>query len=771
MATAPSSIENHLPQEPAKPPRLLMLPAYAALFAACGMAAYVLAYHLDVTAFSIAYSVAFLLAIGATFIANHGKEGWRFGAQLVRFITVPVLLVIAMFGNSELFFTRSWLSDANSVVAGYIGLIMVGCILLIGLRVEGKTVPVAMPLVATMSLFGLLNLVLVDTIVQVGFLVFAAAGMFLVGYERVLMNWHKRRGNGRHSSAQNDESHSEAHMRLTARQFIGASAVWFAVFVVGALIAYTPLYTLLPGIMPTAALSRLSEASQKPFDWSSAPEQLEVRGGNHTLTERPVLKARIMQGVSSGLWRGRAYRNYVASSWKDDGDTDDEGQENFAKAYISGGRLTALPQIPTGAPRPIPKEQDGIREPDYNAMLAALNKGLVPKYGSAHLTTAEMKPIDTGTRVLYSAGLPVAMRALWSQIDININTGTPNTALPITQYPEAKYTVTGRSVEMTNSSTQARGLTADELKQWHDTIRLAPYLKVTDNAQNTRQLKNIARQILDKARSEGKNVDTPVSKAMAVGAYLHGTCLYALNSPITPSSEDGVLYFLQTTKSGACDMFASSMTLLLRSMDVPARLVTGYLEPDASEQDGEGILIRERDAHAWVEYYSPELGWVTHDPSAGTRLAEDSWMSRFKKSVADLFADKSGALLLFPIAGLLLLAVGLFWPQIEKRLGRAPTIGNADEAQRERIERAYTQAAQQVQRYAKTRAKTTAPRRALTSKELDDWLSRTELPAAARQEFAALTYLRSAARYGILPLEANEADIRASLQRLKAALK
>ncbi len=146
MATSPRTIEKISP--------LLILPAYAALFAACGMAAYVLGYHLDVTTFSIAYSIAFLLAISATFVANHGDEGLRFGAQLVRFVTVPVLLVIALLSNSELFFTRTWLSDANSVVAGYIGLIMVGCITLIGLRVEGKTIPVSMPLVATLSLFG-----------------------------------------------------------------------------------------------------------------------------------------------------------------------------------------------------------------------------------------------------------------------------------------------------------------------------------------------------------------------------------------------------------------------------------------------------------------------------------------------------------------------------------------------------------------------------------------------------------------------------------------
>ncbi len=749
-----------------------MLPAYGALFAATGMAAYVLAYHLDVTAFSIAYILAFLLAISATFIANHGDEGLRFGAQLVRFITVPVLLVIAMLGNSELFFTRTWLNDANSVVAGYIGLIMVGCIVLIGLRVEGKAVPVSMPLVATLSLFGLLNLVLVDTIVQVGFLVFTAAGMFLIGYERVLTNWQKRRYNETHNDAFADESRSEAHMRLTARQFIGASAVWFALFVAGALLAYTPLYALLPGIMPTSALNRISQATQKPFDWSSSPEQLEVRGGNHTLTERPVLKVRILEGDSPGLWRGRVYRNYIASSWKDDDELDANGEANFEQAYISGRRLTALPQRATTQWKPFSRNPDGIREPDLTEMLTGLNQTLVPQFGAARFVTATIEPVDVGTAALYSGGLPVKFRASWTAVKLNLNTGSIKANMPLITYPESKYTITGRSVEMTNASPQARGLTEGELKQWHADPHLAPYLKVTDDAATNQELLAIAQKILDDAQAGGKKVNTPVSRVMAVSAFLHQTCLYQLNSPVTPSSEDGVLYFLQNTKAGACDMFASSMTLLLRSMNVPARLVTGYLEPDATEQqDGASLLIRERDAHAWVEYYSPQLGWVAYDPSAGTHMADDSWFSRFKKTMTDFFSNKSGAILIFPIIGLLLLSAGLFWPQIEKRMGRAPLIGDSNEQQRERIERAYAQATRLVQRYAKTHIKTPLPRRALTPKELDDWLSRTDLPAAARQEFAALTYLRSAARYGILPPETAETDIRASLERLKQELK
>ena len=759
----------------------LVLPAYIALTIATGITAYVLGYHIDVTAFSFAYSAALLLALASTFMANHGPESSRFGATLVRFVTVPVLLLVSMFGHSELFFTRTWLSDANDVVAGYLGLVMVGCIVMIGLRVEGKPIPVSMPLVATLSLFGLLNLVLVDTIVQVGFLIFTAAGLFLIGYERLLLNWQRRRSSalsvGLQAGGVSDESHSEEHMRRTTRQFVGASAAWFAVFVGGALLAYIPLYAALPGIMPTTALGRLSQASQTQFDWSRSPRQLEVRGGTHTLTERPVMKIRRLIGDSPGLWRGRVYRNYVASSWKDE-----DRREDFAQA-ASRTRET----------RPFLEQQEIQSEV---ALLKQDTAALNPRFGMPRLMTAAIEPLVTNATMLYSPGSPVAMRASWKQVYINKHTGAVSThASPLT-YADPTYIITGRFIEKLAPSNKARGMSESELNAWRRNPARLPFLKVTNNAADDAQLKAIAQEILEAERRRGTPADTPVRKALAVNSYLHEHCFYSLNVPLTPSTEDGVLYFLKQSKVGACDMFASSMTLLLRAMDVPARLVTGYLEPDASEVDsetnsqvnsepnsatkGDGameagatkgeIIVRERDAHAWVEYYVPEMGWVSHDPSAGTRLAEDSWLSGFKKMLAQWQLAGRGAFVLIPLLGLLLLGAGLFWPQIEKHMGRAPLEGNESEQQRQRIELFYTQAARLLQRYARKK-RTPLPSRALTAQELDDWLSRTPLPETARQEFAALTYLRNAARYGAVPPEAKDKDLQASLNRLKQALR
>lgn len=71
-------------------------------------------------------------------------------------------------------------------------------------------------------------------------------------------------------------------------------------------------------------------------------------------------------------------------------------------------------------------------------------------------------------------------------------------------------------------------------------------------------------------------------------------------------------------RRGHCEFFAASLALMLRSLDIPCRLVGGYL---AIERDDAGTtLVRGKHAHAWVEVLDPDAGWMEVDPtpSAGT---------------------------------------------------------------------------------------------------------------------------------------------------------
>jgi transglutaminase-like putative cysteine protease len=72
--------------------------------------------------------------------------------------------------------------------------------------------------------------------------------------------------------------------------------------------------------------------------------------------------------------------------------------------------------------------------------------------------------------------------------------------------------------------------------------------------------------------------------------------------------------FLFDYKSGQCEYFASSMVLMLRSQGIPARLVTGFLGGEYNPFEGY-FIVRESNAHAWVEAWIDGEGWQIFDPT------------------------------------------------------------------------------------------------------------------------------------------------------------
>jgi transglutaminase-like putative cysteine protease len=71
-----------------------------------------------------------------------------------------------------------------------------------------------------------------------------------------------------------------------------------------------------------------------------------------------------------------------------------------------------------------------------------------------------------------------------------------------------------------------------------------------------------------------------------------------------------------TSKHGFCQQYSMTMAVVLRDLGVPARIVVGFLPGERSP--GSGLeVIRNTEAHAWVEVYFPGRGWVAFDPTAG----------------------------------------------------------------------------------------------------------------------------------------------------------
>lgn len=111
-----------------------------------------------------------------------------------------------------------------------------------------------------------------------------------------------------------------------------------------------------------------------------------------------------------------------------------------------------------------------------------------------------------------------------------------------------------------------------------------------------------------------KDAATPFQKAVAIERWLTaGDFDYTLNLPPLPPDHP-IDAFIHDTKTGHCELFASAMALMLRSVDVPARLATGY-RGGAYDPSDESYTVSADTAHVWVEVFFPQYGWVQFDPS------------------------------------------------------------------------------------------------------------------------------------------------------------
>jgi transglutaminase-like putative cysteine protease len=109
------------------------------------------------------------------------------------------------------------------------------------------------------------------------------------------------------------------------------------------------------------------------------------------------------------------------------------------------------------------------------------------------------------------------------------------------------------------------------------------------------------------------NLSSPFDKASAIALYLRTHYGYTLDLSGTPPA-DPLAYFLFTRRAGHCEYFASAMTVMVRSLGIPARYINGFLPGDYNDV-GNDYVIRASDAHSWVEVYFPGYGWITFDPT------------------------------------------------------------------------------------------------------------------------------------------------------------
>ncbi len=122
------------------------------------------------------------------------------------------------------------------------------------------------------------------------------------------------------------------------------------------------------------------------------------------------------------------------------------------------------------------------------------------------------------------------------------------------------------------------------------------------------RVKNLAHQLLD-------NIPNPYDRAETLETFLRSPPYsYSAQVKATPPGRDPVDYFLFDLKQDFCEYFASAMVVMLREVGVPARLVEGFTT-GTFDTASNAFVVREQDAHAWVEVYFPQYGWIEFEPT------------------------------------------------------------------------------------------------------------------------------------------------------------
>ena len=127
------------------------------------------------------------------------------------------------------------------------------------------------------------------------------------------------------------------------------------------------------------------------------------------------------------------------------------------------------------------------------------------------------------------------------------------------------------------------------------------------------QLPKLDPRIPDLAKQITAGARNPYDQAHSIEQYLRTHYGYTLDLTGPPPA-DPVAYFLFDKRAGHCEYFAAAMTVMLRSVGVPARYVNGFL-PGEYNSIGSDYIVRGSDAHSWVEVFFPGYGWITFDPT------------------------------------------------------------------------------------------------------------------------------------------------------------
>jgi protein-glutamine gamma-glutamyltransferase len=375
-----------------------------------------------------------------------------------------------------------------------------------------------------------------------------------------------------------------AHMPVGRPPLARAGAVAARAAVLGAPIMVV-LFVLFPRIAPLWAVPQDTQAK------TGLSGSLRMGGvAELAVDESPVFRVRFAgpaPDASRLYWRGPALGRFDGIEWS-------RIEPSLPRAYVRGAQLEV---------RGTPTAYEMTLEPSRLPLLPLLE---------ATPSTPEDRPtVDDGVRALLRSDLqwmtqrPVTERLRFSaRAFLDHRHGPREDEAGLRDYTDLPPGFNPRTLE------------------WADRLRREPRLAQADTP-----------QLIE-----------------AVMAHVRAGFTYTLTPGTYGDLDEGrfaIDEFWLDRRQGFCEHFSTAFVVIMRAMDVPARIVTGYQGMDLEPQDG-WYIVRNSHAHAWAEVWIDGRGWVRVDPTAAVapeRVVQSRALRPRPGAVAAAFEAVNPALL------------------------------------------------------------------------------------------------------------------------------
>ncbi len=153
------------------------------------------------------------------------------------------------------------------------------------------------------------------------------------------------------------------------------------------------------------------------------------------------------------------------------------------------------------------------------------------------------------------------------------------------------------------------------------------------------EIDNETREYMEKIiRTNGFYSGTRLETVIKIAEYIKNSAEYSLNYDRALDMEENIaVAFLEKYKEGICQHYASAATLLYRAMGIPARYTVGFV---VDTEAGEWIDVKGKSAHAWVEVYIKDMGWVMIEVTNGFEGPGETEKFTYSAHITPVLTDK-----------------------------------------------------------------------------------------------------------------------------------